>query len=480
MLAVALSSLISFYIFMIYGSFAAKIARLPATYTERSLIGLVVSNTVVSAVSLFLPINSYLLAFLLCIGLFLNYLLRSETAALLSDVKASKSIIYSALPFIVIAFVVTLGTPTRTYDTGLYHLQAIKWIEQYAVVPGLANLHGRFGFNPNIFTLTACTSLVDIFRQEIFSINFTIYAILTIYFVRRLHEVFHREGVSNRLIFNLVIFLNIIFTSSNLSSPSPNFLIMTLPLFIFARVAEGQDGAGDSLRLQLPVVILCMYLLTVKLATVPLLLLATLIAVRHKSDGKTLAWAGLALALVALPWLARNLILSGWLVYPFPALDLFNFDWKVPVMDVAREKGWVTGYARNPANPDYLATAKLTFLEWFPLWWHKLKIGHALLLLASLCSPLFVLFRSLPGKGRGGAYSRAVIITSLFGVGFWLALGPAITFGIPFLLVGALSPLLFIQGQPLRFLAAFLGPTPFFISPGGCPARMQCKKRHPF
>ncbi len=31
------------------------------------------------------------------------------------------------------------------YDTGLYHAQAIRWIEEYGVVPGLANLHSFLG-----------------------------------------------------------------------------------------------------------------------------------------------------------------------------------------------------------------------------------------------------------------------------------------------------------------------------------------------
>jgi len=80
--------------------------------------------------------------------------------------------------------------PPEIYDTGLYHLQAIKWIEEYAVVPGLANLHGRFGFNPNIFTFYALTSLFDVFNQEIFSVNFVIYFVFVFYFVNNIYSIF--------------------------------------------------------------------------------------------------------------------------------------------------------------------------------------------------------------------------------------------------------------------------------------------------
>jgi hypothetical protein len=33
------------------------------------------------------------------------------------------------------------------FDTGLYHLPMVNWISNYALPFGLANLHGRFGFN---------------------------------------------------------------------------------------------------------------------------------------------------------------------------------------------------------------------------------------------------------------------------------------------------------------------------------------------
>lgn len=49
-----------------------------------------------------------------------------------------------------ISFVIILGVfaygGSRGYlhfDSGLYHAQAIRWIEEYGVVPGLANLHCR-------------------------------------------------------------------------------------------------------------------------------------------------------------------------------------------------------------------------------------------------------------------------------------------------------------------------------------------------
>ena len=83
-------------------------------------------------------------------------------------------------------FFLALG-PHESYDTDLYHLQTIKWIEKYPVVPGLANLHGRIGFNNNIFTLFALTSFEGVFNQEIYSIHLSffllLYYILLIFYI---------------------------------------------------------------------------------------------------------------------------------------------------------------------------------------------------------------------------------------------------------------------------------------------------------
>ncbi|QIL77220.1 hypothetical protein G7064_16215 [Hymenobacter sp. HDW8] len=39
------------------------------------------------------------------------------------------------------------------FDSGLYHFQTLKWLNEYPTVPGLGNLHGRLAFNSSWFPL---------------------------------------------------------------------------------------------------------------------------------------------------------------------------------------------------------------------------------------------------------------------------------------------------------------------------------------
>jgi hypothetical protein len=45
------------------------------------------------------------------------------------------------------------------FDTGLYYLTTIRWAQDYPVVPGLANLHTRLGFNQSLFLFVRTTIL---------------------------------------------------------------------------------------------------------------------------------------------------------------------------------------------------------------------------------------------------------------------------------------------------------------------------------
>ena len=49
--------------------------------------------------------------------------------------------------------------PITPQDAGIYHLGSIRWAQQFAIVPGLANLHGRFGFNSSHLLVLAMLDL---------------------------------------------------------------------------------------------------------------------------------------------------------------------------------------------------------------------------------------------------------------------------------------------------------------------------------
>lgn len=299
-----------------------------------------------------------------------------------------------AAPVILYALIFSLNPPFA-YDSGLYHIQSIKWIEEYAVVPGLANIHGRFGFNPNVFTIFALTSLRDVFNQEIFSVNFTVYSILVLHYINRIYAISKQEGFTNSFLLNIAAFVIILDQIVNLSSPTPDLISIVFPLYILTNLPKtGSTGSDLSLKNYFPSIILSVYTISVKLATLPLFLLVFILIIKFRFEKKKLLLIMSVISFLLLPWLTRNIILSGYLIYPFPAIDLFDFDWKVSIGNVISEKLAITGWARNPGE-GYIEASRMNFWEWFPIWWRNRSIFSRLIFFVSFLFPVLALILTI-------------------------------------------------------------------------------------
>lgn len=445
MLAILISAILSLYIFISFGILAEKILKVKFQFTDRVLVGLSVTNTLVSLVSLFLPITILVLFIFLSFCFVFLYFERKNLKLLTFGLIHKNIIVIITFPFLLSALVFSLNPPFA-YDSGLYHIQSIKWIQEYSVVPGLANLHGRFGFNPNIFTIFALTSLKEIFKQEIFSVNFVIYSILVLHSINRIYKILKQEGFTNSFLLHSIVLFLILEQFMSLSSPTPDLISIVLPLYILTNLPKNENGIHSKLNLEnyFSSIILSVYTISVKLATIPLCILILLLIIRYKFDGKKLLIVISIIFLILLPWLIRNVILSGYLIYPFSAIDIFNFDWKVPLNAVVSEKLSITGWARNPGE-GYKEAAQMKFWEWFPIWWNTISKLNRLFIVISFLSPIFIFIYSLFKKIKIDFQTFAILFTSWIGVIFWILLAPDIRFGKAFLGVFAISPLLYFN-----------------------------------
>ncbi|WP_394336408.1 LIC_10190 family membrane protein [Flavobacterium pallidum] len=178
------------------------------------------------------------------------------------------------------------------------------------------------------------TSLHDVFGQEVNSLSFLLFSLFTVYFIHKIYAIYKQEGVSNLFVFFLLMFL-ILLSLNDLSSPSPDFLVITFLLFIFSRIVDLSSQKEEAnFGNYIPIVILSVYLITAKMASIPVLLLSVFVCIKFIKDFKRTVWLLPFLILIVIPWLVRNIILTGLLIYPFPLLDLFGFDWKMPLENV--------------------------------------------------------------------------------------------------------------------------------------------------
>jgi len=313
-------------------------------------------------------------------------------------------------------------------DTSLYHAQAIRWIETYPAVPGLGNLHGRLAFNSAWFVTNALFSFSFLgLRSFHLSAGLVFLAALFIFWQALPALAQGRSSASNLLKLG---FLPLAFyvLGGELSSPGtdlPVSLLIWLVIVLWAEKIETEQPYHVPLM-----VLFACFAVTIKLSALPLMLILAPLA----WQGSKHRWFRLAAggALVLLPFLIRNVILSGYLIYPYPSIDLFNFDWKVPLEFANNDRLDVISFGRYVGAGDPMAS----FSTWFPIWLARQSLNRRLIFFAALLTPLVGI--PLRFKPRPLWVGWLVIYGGLL---FWLISAPDFRFGYGFLLAALLLAL---------------------------------------
>lgn len=360
------------------------------------------------------------------------------------------------------------------FDTGLYHAQSIRWIEEYGVVPGLANIQARFGYNSAAFPLTALYSMKGIFGQSLHT-TAGFFALLASFMAFDLYKVFaeKRMELADFARIGLVFYLGVIF--SQMMSPASDYyaqllLFMILILWLEEDAYQKENGIQKAAPYGL-LCILIVYAVTIKFSVAVLLLLVIKPAVMllKSKDWKRIALYIATGFVTALPFFIRNVLISGWLVYPFAGIDLFNVDWKIPKGQVQYDAMEIGIYGKGITDVTKYDTP---FAEWCPAWFAGLKALEKLFVLATAAAfaagILYLLLsllrewksiKSLRGAGKEQKILRnntwnfgLVFAVFCISTVFWFVSAPLVRYGYAYITVVPLITFgeLLLQGQRIR------------------------------
>ena len=324
------------------------------------------------------------------------------------------------------------------YDTALYHAQSIRWIEEYGIVKGLGNLHCRLAYNSASFALSALCSMRFLGGQSYHCAAGFLGLILALVCLKAVGTV-RRKGLrpSDFARVACVYYLLIIFDEM-ISPASDYFMVLTA----FYLVIRWMDFTEEKEEAVFPYAMLCVlgvFMLTVKLSAALIILLVCAPAsalIRTKRWKETAVYIGLGF-LTAAPYLIRNVLLSGWLVYPFTGIDLFHMDWKIPAGIAAYDAKEIQVWGRGYSD---VTKFDMPVWEWLPGWFQGLGGMDKILVLAALVSVGVFLIRLirwvLRTKGNGEKSMEKEDGSRIFLEGvlalcflFWLFTSPLIRYG---------------------------------------------------
>jgi len=308
-------------------------------------IGLLAIAVIGETLHLFIPINwgiSILLIF--CFAVWMCW--KSPVYS------PQEVIIYLGMGWILIALIPHLWH--NYYDTGLYHLQAMRWIVEYPVQFGLANVHYRLGYNSIWFALEA---MVD---QHVLSTNapsFILNALVVFIYSIPIVRVIKKPELKTSDIFYLLTFAPLLaFGGIFLTSASPDLFVMLLCFTVFLLLVKFyEEPDRDILFIA---VMLSAFAGMVKASMLLPFVIVLAIYIRRYQ------WKNIwVVPLLFLPWLITGIITSGYLLYPFSFTRL-PFEWSVPVTIALQDASDIVSYAWRYGNyiPVLLEATTLTII----------------------------------------------------------------------------------------------------------------------
>ncbi len=260
--------------------------------------------------------------------------------------------------------------PLSAGDTGLYGWPMVKWLTSHPIVAGLGNLHGRLAYNSSFHLYAAVTDAGPWHERPHALANGTLMFVLLAQAVHGSVTLFSkgRAAPAHRLFFALLSGPIL----AAIAQPGPKLPSLTtdLPTFALALVIASQMLLLLTSRRErdfrmFSITVLCAAGIVVKASLAGFAATAFLISwIYWWKRGKSilLMFAG-GFAVLA-PWLARNVMLSGYLVYP-GGFGAFDVEWRVPRSLALEEAYFIAGWARR-AGVHW--SRVIDGWDWLPFW----------------------------------------------------------------------------------------------------------------
>lgn len=437
MIEILLLWTITVFICFVFGEALINTMRINNTSMAVSIIaGWCLLITLTNLISLFIPVDRIVLMALLVVaaGLAVTVCRKSSIVKIKSlDIKAVLSVVVSMGFFSIMSF----AFMEQVGDTLLYHAQAIRWINEYGAVKGIANLVPRMGFNNSIFCFYALGAN-GLYGEGVHSLLGFVLWIFSMYFLETSVRCItsKRYGIA---VYSLSMLAYVILNAGVGSTYLTDYPANCLAGFI---LIEWLLADGDIVKKECFLCVLAVVLATIKVSMAPILLLAVhpIYVLCKDRQYKKIVASVVACIIMGLPFVIRNVIISGWLLFPLSAIDLFDVSWKVPIEAVEKEANWVYSWARIPGS-DWTLTLNSGPFAWVKLWMLEETTFYKIIYLISAIGLIVVIVR-LVSKKNDEIYLPYIV--SLICLIYWFCTAPDVRF------VNAL--LFFVMWAPLMSL----------------------------
>ncbi len=320
-------------------------------------------------------------------------------------------------------------------DTNIYHAAAIRIYEEYGLVKGIGNLQLHYAYNSSYLAFASIFSMKWLLGSSLHTTTGFLETVMCLYAFHGLRAFRqHKAHVADMMRIGILLYTLVNVTRS--MSPATDYATMFFALFIITAWCENFFEKGSDLTVYCLLTVAAVFAATLKFFSCLLVLIGLYPAwclIREKR------WKEIGICLfggcvILCPFLVRNYLISGWLLYPFEGIDLFKVPWKIPLEYLVHDADQIKVWGRCLYDVEKV---DMPLYEWLPVWWeHQFRYEKMFLggvLLGTALQLLMVgmrLYRKQKIRPQ-----MAVLHLAVWGnVLVWFLVAPFIRYGLAFLI----------------------------------------------
>lgn len=340
------------------------------------------------------------------------------------------------------------------WDTGLYHMQVVKWATTYPAVPGVANVFGPLGFNNASLLYTASLD-VGPWKDRAWHVSNGLFVwALGAQVIASAARLLRGDGTRAAIDACALIVMTAVVSTALADKVSSFSTQLPMSMLVLAVVLRGYATAVDASRTDRERVHDCFCMATLAAVATAVKASAAVFAAvvlvvccvgiwkrsgaRDGSRWRSLAVTLAAVGCIGILWAARGVVLSGYPLFPTPALG-FPVEWRVPEEHARAEFEFVvhSSLATTRAT-DFVAGRTEGVQAWFSHWIESVMLEPFAVLVPSALT-ILACVALLAARRRGTRASRTDVrrgwgMLAPIGaaIAAWFAVAPMPDYGEPY------------------------------------------------
>lgn len=361
-----------------------------SNFVITSILGLFSTTLLASIFAVFYRINSEFHVFLLLINCLFFFKFKNEILNLykqfiseLKNLQFPLKIIASSITFLILA---QCATKPYVIDNESYYIQSIKWINEFGFVKGLANLHIFFGQNSGWHIVQSAFNFSFLY-ENLNDLSGFCLLLGNLFAFLKLNE-FFKNNDKNYLLIGLFPLGNLFFFQF-ISAPSPDIPVYVFTLILFYYFIKYYKNATiETFNLMTILVLFILYCKPT--STVLIVLPLVFLVLNFKKIAPKIVPISLLSFGVLLLFVIKNIVVSGFPLFPMTTFGFSNLDFAVPenVLTFYLNEIKATGFYINSSEFENSSTFQLLY-KW--LFSSKIDGIINIISITIFCiSPLFI------------------------------------------------------------------------------------------